>query len=499
MNALVVSSMGSGSFKQYLANKLASLGLRCKRITPNEAETVDCTGYDLVVLSKAEVNGKAAVIREAVAKYNVPVLEYHHKGNNEEFERTVRGMRRPPAPVMPQPPRRAMPDTPPEVMVEAAERAENLPVQNVAFIPSVDPAEVEAEVVEDPAQETSTAIELFDFRGTQVRVVLTESAPQYVAADVCAALGLENVTRACESLENGSERGSFTLGKGTSPKGGNPNVIVLTEAGVNRLVFKSRKPEAEAIKRWLAHEVMPALRRKGYYIMGEAPGASPVSQVPILEALLANAKAIEAHNIRIAQLAVDNEACVAAERIQRESALAQEKAEREAAIAAERKAREAEDKRRDEALAAAAKLAADASSRAAEAHVAATTRASEAMAQEAIRDGSPMGQKKASELREEMRQFAVLCARALNPPVAQRATVINWAHDMVYARIRAQIETSAYSGSIDSKPISYYDQAISVMTPAFREEIVVFCKNHDIPRTCKARTAQWAHMYAVRW
>lgn len=31
----------------------------------------------------------------------------------------------------------------------------------------------------------------------------------------------------------------------------------INEAGVYRLIFTSRKPEAEAFKRWLAHEVLP--------------------------------------------------------------------------------------------------------------------------------------------------------------------------------------------------------------------------------------------------
>lgn len=39
-----------------------------------------------------------------------------------------------------------------------------------------------------------------------------------------------------------------------------------------RLIFTSRKPEAERFKRWLAHEVLPSLRRNGFYSM---PGAVP--------------------------------------------------------------------------------------------------------------------------------------------------------------------------------------------------------------------------------
>ena len=41
----------------------------------------------------------------------------------------------------------------------------------------------------------------------------------------------------------------------------------LTESGVYKLVFKSRKPNAEAFTDWIADEVLPALRKTGSYEM----------------------------------------------------------------------------------------------------------------------------------------------------------------------------------------------------------------------------------------
>lgn len=40
----------------------------------------------------------------------------------------------------------------------------------------------------------------------------------------------------------------------------------LTESGVYKLVFKSRKPNAEAFTDWIADEVLPAIRKTGGYI-----------------------------------------------------------------------------------------------------------------------------------------------------------------------------------------------------------------------------------------
>lgn len=46
--------------------------------------------------------------------------------------------------------------------------------------------------------------------------------------------------------------------------GGVQEVTVINEPGIYRAIFASRKEEAERFKRWLAHEVLPTLRRTGF-------------------------------------------------------------------------------------------------------------------------------------------------------------------------------------------------------------------------------------------
>ncbi len=48
-------------------------------------------------------------------------------------------------------------------------------------------------------------------------------------------------------------------------------MIIISEPGVYRLVFSSRKAEAEEFKRWLAHEVLPQLRKTGKFAIPDAP------------------------------------------------------------------------------------------------------------------------------------------------------------------------------------------------------------------------------------
>ncbi|MCD8140487.1 MAG: Bro-N domain-containing protein [Planctomycetaceae bacterium] len=41
------------------------------------------------------------------------------------------------------------------------------------------------------------------------------------------------------------------------------HLVLVSEAGLYSLILRSRKPEAKAFKRWVTHEVLPAIRRTG--------------------------------------------------------------------------------------------------------------------------------------------------------------------------------------------------------------------------------------------
>lgn len=90
-----------------------------------------------------------------------------------------------------------------------------------------------------------------------IRVSTVEGESWFVASDVCAALGLSQVTNSVKRLDD-DERTLISI-KGRS-------VNAVNEPGLYSLVLASRKPEAKAFKRWVTHEVLPAIRRTGGYI-----------------------------------------------------------------------------------------------------------------------------------------------------------------------------------------------------------------------------------------
>jgi prophage antirepressor-like protein len=100
----------------------------------------------------------------------------------------------------------------------------------------------------------------FAFDEHLVRVVEREGDPWFVANDVCRALGLANARKAVADLDE-DEKGVTT----GDTLGGEQAMNIVSEPGVYRLVFRSRKPEAERFKRWLAHDVLPQIRHTGSY------------------------------------------------------------------------------------------------------------------------------------------------------------------------------------------------------------------------------------------
>ena len=82
-----------------------------------------------------------------------------------------------------------------------------------------------------------------------------------VAADACRILKINNPSQALTRLDD-DEKNTLILNEGIR---GNPNVNVVNESGLYRLIFASRKPEAKKFQRWIYHEVLPSIRKTGCY------------------------------------------------------------------------------------------------------------------------------------------------------------------------------------------------------------------------------------------
>ena len=95
----------------------------------------------------------------------------------------------------------------------------------------------------------------------KIRTLTIDGEPWFVAVDVCRALEIGNPTDAMRRLD-ADER---TLVSIEGASNGLP-VNAVNEPGLYTLILGSRKPEAKAFKRWITHEVIPAIRKYGGYM-----------------------------------------------------------------------------------------------------------------------------------------------------------------------------------------------------------------------------------------
>lgn len=93
-----------------------------------------------------------------------------------------------------------------------------------------------------------------------VRVVIKDGEPWFVAKDVCKSLELKDVSMSIARLDD-DEKGTSSI----CTPGGQQNMSVVNEPGLYNLILGSRKPEAKQFKRWITHEVLPSIRKTGRY------------------------------------------------------------------------------------------------------------------------------------------------------------------------------------------------------------------------------------------
>lgn len=105
-------------------------------------------------------------------------------------------------------------------------------------------------------------LQVFTYENTQLRTIEREDGVWWVLKDVCETLGIVKHTNVAARLD-ADEKGACLVG---TPFG-EQNMIIINEPGLYNVILRSDKPEAKDFKRWVIHEVLPAIRNKGHYAM----------------------------------------------------------------------------------------------------------------------------------------------------------------------------------------------------------------------------------------
>ncbi|MCA1183439.1 phage antirepressor [Bacillus licheniformis] len=106
---------------------------------------------------------------------------------------------------------------------------------------------------------------VFNYQDQQVRTVVKDGEPWFVAKDVCDVLGITDARKSVNLLDE-DERNSVPV---TDSLGRNQETFIINEPGLYSLILRSRKPEAKQFKRWITHEVIPTIRKTGGYVAND--------------------------------------------------------------------------------------------------------------------------------------------------------------------------------------------------------------------------------------
>lgn len=111
----------------------------------------------------------------------------------------------------------------------------------------------------------------FNFESHNVRTVIINNEPWFIAKDLCDVLKIKNSRKALTALDD-TEKGvtsSYTLG-------GNQKHAIINESGMWTLILRCRDAVIPGtipyrVRKWVTREVLPAIRKTGAYSVNQSP------------------------------------------------------------------------------------------------------------------------------------------------------------------------------------------------------------------------------------
>ena len=121
---------------------------------------------------------------------------------------------------------------------------------------------------------TNNALQVYTYKTHNVRTTEIEGEIWFVAKDVADILEIQNIRQNLDALDE-DEKGVYK----TYTPGGKQDMAIVSEAGLYKLTFNSRKPEAKNFTRWVTHDVLPSIRKTGTYSVNKDNSVIPLSGV----------------------------------------------------------------------------------------------------------------------------------------------------------------------------------------------------------------------------
>ncbi|HEJ4235946.1 Bro-N domain-containing protein [Pseudomonas aeruginosa] len=113
----------------------------------------------------------------------------------------------------------------------------------------------------------------FQFDSREVRTMLIDDQPWFVAADVSCALEYRIAGDMTRNLDDDEKDTQIVR-----TPGGDQEMLIINESGLYSAILRSRKAEAKRFKKWVTAEVLPAIRKHGRYEDSDRRMATLVGQ-----------------------------------------------------------------------------------------------------------------------------------------------------------------------------------------------------------------------------
>ena len=105
-------------------------------------------------------------------------------------------------------------------------------------------------------------LQIFDFKGNEVRTLMIDGEPYFVGKEVAEILGYERPDNAVRNHVDAEDKLMHSI----SASGQMRNMTVINESGLYSLILSSKLEKAKEFKRWVTSEVLPAIRKHGAYL-----------------------------------------------------------------------------------------------------------------------------------------------------------------------------------------------------------------------------------------
>jgi prophage antirepressor-like protein len=102
---------------------------------------------------------------------------------------------------------------------------------------------------------------LFKYNDSQVRTLLIDDQIWFAGIDIARILDYSKPSDAVMKLDDDERK----LTPVSVESGQTRKTWIINESGMYSLVLTSTKPEAKAFKKWITSEVLPAIRKAGFY------------------------------------------------------------------------------------------------------------------------------------------------------------------------------------------------------------------------------------------